>query len=162
MKRTKMDNKGFSLVELIIVIAILAILVAIIGSQVIPYIEKSRVSKDISTLSAVQSSFQTVMADYTSKNDSPAAAVHVNYGALNAGLVAGTGDWDADLEALTKLTGNGGTAESRFNSKAAKDASVPLRLYYNSTTGEIAAHIGNLSVSSIAGSKTDGLFNPIP
>ena len=38
----KKDNKGFSLVELIIVIAIMAILVGVVGTQVIPYIEKSR------------------------------------------------------------------------------------------------------------------------
>lgn len=65
MKNTKkLDNNGFSLVELIIVIAIMAILTAVIGSQVIPYMEKSRVSKDKSTLDTVYTSFQTVSADY--------------------------------------------------------------------------------------------------
>lgn len=48
----KLDNKGFSLVELIIVIAIMAILVGVVGTQVIPYIEKSRRSKDQQLLSA--------------------------------------------------------------------------------------------------------------
>ena len=42
----KKDNKGFSLVELIIVIAIMAILVGIVGTQVIPYINKSKAEKD--------------------------------------------------------------------------------------------------------------------
>lgn len=42
----KKDNKGFSLVELIIVIAIMAILVGIVGTQVIPYINKSKLEKD--------------------------------------------------------------------------------------------------------------------
>ena len=42
----KKDNKGFSLVELIIVIAIMAILVGIVGSQVLPYLTKSREAKD--------------------------------------------------------------------------------------------------------------------
>ena len=40
------DKKGFSLVELIIVMAIMAILVGIVASQVLPYMEKSRQSKD--------------------------------------------------------------------------------------------------------------------
>lgn len=48
----KLDNKGFSLVELIIVIAIMAILVGVVGTQVIPYIEKSRQGKDQQLLSA--------------------------------------------------------------------------------------------------------------
>lgn len=45
-KNEKKDNKGFSLVELIIVIAIMAILVGIVGTQVLPYINKSKESKD--------------------------------------------------------------------------------------------------------------------
>lgn len=52
MKKKKANNKGFSLVELIIVIAIMAILVGVVGSQVVPYLEKSRKSKDIQILSA--------------------------------------------------------------------------------------------------------------
>lgn len=47
----KKDNKGFSLVELIIVIAIMAILVGIVGSQVLPYLNKSREAKDQQILS---------------------------------------------------------------------------------------------------------------
>ncbi len=46
------DEKGFSLVELIIVIAIMAILVGIVGSQVLPYLNKSREAKDQQILSA--------------------------------------------------------------------------------------------------------------
>lgn len=42
----KKDNKGFSLVELIIVVAIMAILIAILAPQYIKYVEKSRVAKD--------------------------------------------------------------------------------------------------------------------
>ncbi|MBO6205612.1 MAG: prepilin-type N-terminal cleavage/methylation domain-containing protein, partial [Lachnospiraceae bacterium] len=37
------NNKGFSLVELIIVIAIMAILVGVMAPQLIKYIEKSKV-----------------------------------------------------------------------------------------------------------------------
>lgn len=53
LQQGKKDNKGFSLVELIIVIAIMAILVGIVGTQVIPYLNKSRVQRDVELLSAI-------------------------------------------------------------------------------------------------------------
>ncbi|MGN0426422.1 MAG: type II secretion system protein [Agathobacter sp.] len=52
IKENKGNNKGFSLVELIIVIAIMAILVGIVGTQVIPYINRSKVAKDQQVLSS--------------------------------------------------------------------------------------------------------------
>jgi type IV pilus assembly protein PilA len=42
----KLDNKGFTLVELIIVIAIIAVLAAVLAPQYIKYVEKSRWSTD--------------------------------------------------------------------------------------------------------------------
>ena len=45
-KQNSLTNKGFSLVELIIVIAIMAVLVGVLAPQYIKYVEKSRVSAD--------------------------------------------------------------------------------------------------------------------
>ena len=49
------DNKGFSLVELIIVIAIMAILIGIVGMNVIPQINNARKATDAQVLSAMVS-----------------------------------------------------------------------------------------------------------
>ena len=46
-KQKSLTNKGFSLVELIIVIAIMAVLVGVLAPQFIKYVEQSRRSKDI-------------------------------------------------------------------------------------------------------------------
>lgn len=43
---TKTNNKGFSLVELIIVIAIMAVLIGVLAPQFIKYVERSRNSTD--------------------------------------------------------------------------------------------------------------------
>ena len=56
------NNKGFSLVELIIVIAIMAVLVAILAPAFMRYVEESRQKADIS---AVDSVVQSVKAAYT-------------------------------------------------------------------------------------------------
>ena len=65
------DNKkkGFSLVELIIVIAIMAILVGVVASQVIPYIEKSRQAKDVETLNNLSSDLVVAITDASTKGD---------------------------------------------------------------------------------------------
>lgn len=60
MKKT--SNKGFSLVELIIVIAIMAILAAALAPSLIKYINKSRLSTDISTGNSIASAASAAMA----------------------------------------------------------------------------------------------------
>lgn len=57
------SNEGFSLVELIIVIAIMAILVGVVALAVIPYLEKSRESKDLQALDTIASALTTAVAD---------------------------------------------------------------------------------------------------
>ncbi len=56
-------NKGFSLVELIIVIAIMAILVGVIAPQLIRYIEKANVSSDVTTLDSIRSAVTYAASD---------------------------------------------------------------------------------------------------
>ena len=57
------SNKGFSLVELIIVIAILAILVGVMAPQLIKYIEKSKVSSDTQLCDAMHTAITIALAD---------------------------------------------------------------------------------------------------
>lgn len=61
MKKT--NNKGFSLVELIIVVAIMAILIGVLAPQYIKYVEKSRVSADNKTADDIVSAVRTALAD---------------------------------------------------------------------------------------------------
>ena len=57
------NNKGFSLVELIIVIAIMAILVGVMAPQLIKYIEKANVSADTQICDSVRTAVQTTIMD---------------------------------------------------------------------------------------------------
>lgn len=59
----KLDNKGFSLVELIIVIAIMAVLVGVLAPQYLKYVEKSRVATDKDNVVALVGALQVYAAD---------------------------------------------------------------------------------------------------
>lgn len=59
----KMNNKGFSLVELIIVIAIMAILVGVLAPQYLKYVEKSRKSSDMDQLDSIYTACSTAASD---------------------------------------------------------------------------------------------------
>ncbi len=63
MKKENMNNKGFSLVELIIVIAIMAILIVVLAPQYLKYVEKSRVSSDQTTIVEYINAMQVIAAD---------------------------------------------------------------------------------------------------
>ena len=63
MKKTqrKLGNKGFSLVELIVVIAIMAVLVGVLAPTLIKNIEKSRESKDAQNVEQIKSACEVAL-----------------------------------------------------------------------------------------------------
>lgn len=80
MKREQksLTNKGFSLVELIIVVAIMAVLIGVLAPQYLRYVEKTRLQRDNTSISdfanvlkiasteeKVNSSIATTPAEYT-------------------------------------------------------------------------------------------------
>ena len=68
----KKNNKGFTLVELVIVIAILAILVGLLAPQYTKYVEKSRKSADVNNMEELVKAVEVYVIDNATKNPLPA------------------------------------------------------------------------------------------
>lgn len=165
----KKGKKGFSMIELIIVIAIMAILIALIGTQLIPYLEKSRKSKDLTTMDTCLSNFQTALS---SVEASPTD------GTKCSGIAALDGTFGSGTTAAYKeVAGTAYETDSKLNaafkSKAAKNGSsnvefgvgndsatygVPKGMVFVKKGDLIAcsAYSGELSNGSIPSSSTSG------
>ena len=63
MKRTKKNNKGFSLVELIVVVLIMAIIAVALAPQIMKWVDKSRNSSDAAVYDNVVSACQSTLTD---------------------------------------------------------------------------------------------------
>jgi type IV pilus assembly protein PilA len=117
----KNGKKGFTLVELIVVIVILGILLAIAVPSLVGYIQKARDEGAKATASVVYQGLQTVLSDGY-KNSTEDGTHTYTYGStsvpfkvdtdnlMKSGTIA-AGDWTADLDnagfkgAITDLTG---------------------------------------------------------
>ncbi len=124
----KSNNKGFSLVELIIVIAIMAILVGVLAPQFIKYIESSRQSTDIQNATSLRSAIEA----YVSETDpTPSGSITVTISGSNL-VVAGGSITSANLESVglslvtpTKSSGwSNGTVVGTYNCSSFKWSST--------------------------------------
>ncbi len=61
------NDKGFSLVELIIVITIMAVIVGILAPQFVRYVEQSRESKDLQNIEEIKKAVEAYSADHEQK-----------------------------------------------------------------------------------------------
>ena len=120
----KLNNNGFSLIELIIVMAIMAILTVAIAPQYLKYVERSRKSTDVQTMAAVVSAIDIYAADpvvgglgtdadgktitivpgtpFVPKADSDSAATFIDKALNNAGIKSvdlKSKEWVADTSA---------------------------------------------------------------
>lgn len=81
--KKKLNNKGFSLVELIIVIAIMAILAGALAPQLIKYLDKSRKATDVQTAQTIATAVNSALADETAYTAAADVTITATYAAAN-------------------------------------------------------------------------------
>ena len=93
----KNDNKGFSLIELIVVIAIMAILVGALAPQFVKYIEKTNISTDMQNVAQIKTAVEVYAADAST---AAAGYTAVNIKVGNSKIVVDGGPTGMDAAAL--------------------------------------------------------------
>ncbi|MDE5866485.1 MAG: prepilin-type N-terminal cleavage/methylation domain-containing protein [Lachnospiraceae bacterium] len=141
--KKEMNNKGFSLVELIIVIAIMVILIAVLAPQYLRYVEKARVSSDQNTIVEYIDAMQTVAADPEINLDSSKTyTVTVN----TDGTIAVSGDLTTVLTDYAILDSNTLTT-SKVQSTAYKEHQSVITLKYDTAGAAGSAKLWQVSVT---------------
>lgn len=91
-KQKSLTNKGFSLVELIIVIAIMAVLVGVLAPQYIKYLDKSKITADKQLTDSIRQAMTTTMLD-PEITDAPAKSSNGDIIGGSPATIGATGYW---------------------------------------------------------------------
>lgn len=134
LKEKKLNNKGFSLVELIIVIAIMAVLVGVLAPQYLKYVERSRVSTDRDNIAAIESAIQVWGADPNATSsfaDGDSITLSRPAAGATPPALPGAGTAIGDALVNAGITGNMGLTNRQTFSQ------VVITVHINTTTGVI-------------------------
>ncbi len=124
----KKNNKGFTLAELLIVVAIIAVLVAIAIPVFTTQLERSREATDIAN---VRSAYATVVAEYLATGNSSGMSVSARQTVP---------DWQGEAGTIVYMN-NSGEATSTYSAKTT-GSNYAVTISIESATGNAYPTVG--------------------
>lgn len=156
-KMSQKNNKGFSLVELIVVVAIMAVLMGILVPTLVKNVEKSKKQKDASAIEEIRTTMVTNLADPTYSDLEATIVYDAQTLEITKGGVTVSGSTTAaDVSSfLTAVSGD--VKDWKFTSKAykAKDKVTfvikdQMVTAYREAEGESVAAGGSGATTTVA------------
>ncbi|RGZ00162.1 prepilin-type N-terminal cleavage/methylation domain-containing protein [Clostridium sp. AM58-1XD] len=144
----KENNKGFSLIELIIAVAILVVLSGLLAPQLIKYVERSREAKDMQALDSVYVAVNTAL---TNEDAYDAFTTGTGYGDIKDGMPINTILGKTDKFALEVKAVLGKTEVDLISKRAKADSGV-IMVQVREVKGG-ADDVAGLEVGTYAGKK---------
>ena len=140
------NNKGFSLVELIIVIAIMAVLVGVLAPTYLQYVEKSKKSNDVTTVDSIVNAIEVCAIDpevTTAGSWSMKIEVTTGGTTVTCANAKMKNAFEAIVPTTTKLKSDKWGTDKKFVIEAAPDGiygKVKIVMVNTSGTGNAAFH----------------------
>lgn len=132
MKREQksLTNKGFSLVELIIVVAIMAVLIGVLAPQYLRYVEKTRLQRDNSSIAEVANVIKMASAEESVVTQLSSGAVTYTFDGTG---MQGVGTTALDEEIKATIT----PADVKITSNTYATTAPTLTVKVNSSNHQI-------------------------
>lgn len=144
-KRVKKNNKGFTLVELIIVIAIIAILVAVLAPNYVKYVERSRWSADQNTSKELLGEAKAALV--SAENDGYTFSKTITLTMTKTGTTCSEGATDGFVKALTEADSDWAEASVKHKQAHKTDKGTPVGANDN--------YVVTITPSSTSGTTTE-------
>ena len=100
-KNMKKNNKGFSLVELIVVVLIMGIIAVALAPQVMKWVGTARENSDENTAKDIKSAVQVALAEWQQTNSVPTSGDNAKYLVNGGTALSITKDWGTNPNELS-------------------------------------------------------------
>ena len=138
----KMNNKAFSLVELIIVVAIMAVLIGVLAPTYLKYVESSKKTADCSTIGSMMDACEVAAIDAAAKWSTGTIVIKVDVTNLTAKFDASSTAGNDALNTVKEIAGDADLqtkwASSDFTITATKTADGKVQFTCSDNTAKSA------------------------